>query len=146
MSQTIAIQRIKQCLRTKSNVLDLSNLGLTELPREIKQLAAQLFALRIEENLIEDVSFLSQLINLTTLDAFNNVIEDISPLRTLTRLNSLDLANNLISNISLLSALKKLKYLNLNNNQISDISVISNYLTDLSQYIFHFFLQLDFCS
>ena len=36
MSRTIALQRIKQCLRTKSHELDLSNLALMELPREIK--------------------------------------------------------------------------------------------------------------
>ena len=83
--------------------------------------------------IIEDISGLSEFVNLTELSLVNNQISDISELSGLTDLTYLDLGDNQISDISVLSGLTNLTYLRLSGNQISDISALSGLtaLTDL---------------
>ena len=73
---------------------------------------------------IKDISPLTNLTNLTSLDLSGNQIEDISLLTNLTNLTSLDLGNNQITDISALSNLKNLTTLNLSGNNITDISIL----------------------
>ena len=84
--------------------------------------------------MIKDISALSSLKNLKSLNLRNNSISDISVLKNLTNLSYLNLCNNQISDISVLGGLKNLTELYLSFNQISDISAISNLknLTKLS--------------
>ncbi len=61
----------------------------------------------------------------------SNSISNITPLSGLTNLDTLDLSYNIISDVSTLSGLTNLTYLNLRSNEISDVSVVSN-LTNLT--------------
>ena len=67
-------------------------------------------------NSITDISVLSGLVNLRTLQLGGNSITDISPLSGIPRLNGLWLDNNSISDISVLSGLTRLVYLQLESN------------------------------
>ncbi len=78
----------------------------------------------------KDISDLSKLIKLTTLDLMGNQIIDISPLEHLTNLTTLNISQNQISNINPLAGLTKLRFLDVGNNKISDIGSLAM-LTDL---------------
>jgi len=73
-----------------------------------------------------DISPLSSLTNLTTLDLYRNEISDISPLNSLTNLTKFYLRHNSISDISSLSSLTNLTKLDLDDNLISDISPLAD--------------------
>jgi len=83
-------------------------------------------SLDLSYNQIPDISFLSNLTGLQTLKLRNNQISDISFLSNLTRLQTLYLCDNEISDFSSLSNLTGLKDLSLFYNKISDISFLSN--------------------
>ena len=85
----------------------------------------------LSTNLISDISTLSGLTNLKWLKLFKNQISDVSPLANLNRLEALDLSVNLISDISALSGLTNLKWLSLDENQISDVAALAK-LTNLT--------------
>ncbi len=76
-------------------------------------------------NNIEDISFLSSLVQIKSLNINFNNITDISVLSGLTNLNLLRLIGNGISDINSLSSLINLDILYLSFNQISDISSLS---------------------
>ena len=79
----------------------------------------------IENNNVKDLSPLSQLSNLTKLNISKNLISDISRIGQISRLKSLNISNNLIYDISNLSALSLLTELDASNNRIKDLSNIS---------------------
>jgi Leucine-rich repeat (LRR) protein len=81
-----------------------------------------------------DLSFLSDLTGLQSLDLHNCCTSDISFLLNLINLQTLNLDSNKISDISPLSDLINLHKLNLDGNKISDISALSN-LTQLYVFI-----------
>jgi Leucine-rich repeat (LRR) protein/signal recognition particle receptor subunit beta len=85
----------------------------------------QLQSLDLSDNQITDISFLSGLTQLQSLDLSDNQITDISFLSGLTQLQSLYLSNNQITDISFLSGMTQLQSLYLRNNQITDISFLS---------------------
>ena len=87
--------------------------------------------LNLGNNQISNISSLSNLTNLNTLYLYDNQISDIFPLSNLTNLNTLHLYSNQISDISTLNNLTGLRELYLNNNRISDTSSLSN-LTNLT--------------
>ncbi len=81
----------------------------------------------LDFNPIIDLEPLKSLIQLKTLQINNcDTISDISPLSSLENLVTLNLASNQISDSTPLVQLKKLTQLNVSNNQISDISNFSN--------------------
>ena len=80
----------------------------------------------INGNHISDISPLSNLTNLNSLEFQYNQVTDISPLSNLTNLEKVVLYSNQVSDISVLSNLINLKELNIGENQVSDISVLSN--------------------
>ena len=84
----------------------------------------------LSDNSISDISHLSGLTNLISLDLGNNSLSDISHLSGLTNLTSLTLSGNSLSDISALSGLTNLVDLGLDDNSISDISHLSG-LTNL---------------
>ncbi len=90
----------------------------------------KIVALSIIESDIQDISLISNLINLKELYLGGNQIFDISALNNLKNLTYLDLGGNQILDISVLSHLTNLTELYLGGNQISDISVLSH-LTNL---------------
>jgi internalin A len=85
----------------------------------------------LRTNQIEDISPLSDLTQLKSLDLSHNQITDISDLSHLTALETLTLYNNQISDISALSGLSNLKSLDMEHNKISDITPLSG-LTNLT--------------
>ena len=81
-----------------------------------------------------DISALSKLTSLTSLDLDNNSIVDISAVSGLTSLTNLWLFNNSIVDISALSKLTSLTQLILAANSISDVSPLEN-LTGLTALV-----------
>ena len=85
-----------------------------------------LTSLQLVFNGIEDISPLSKLTNLKSLALQYNKIKDLTPLAGLTNLIRLVIGNNLITDISPLSKLTNLRILNVSRNQISNIQALSD--------------------
>jgi len=79
----------------------------------------------LRTNQIQDISPLSGLTRLKSLDLSNNQITDISALSGLTALETLTLYVNQITDISALSGLSNLTSLDLEHNQITDLTPLS---------------------
>ncbi len=88
----------------------------------------------LRTNNIEDISPLSGLTKLKSLDLSNNQITDISALSGLTELETLTLYNNQITDISALSGMANLTSLDMEQNQITDITPLSG-LTGLKSLV-----------
>ena len=108
--------------------LDLSNKSITSLKSgDFNELPA-LINLFLGDNSISDISDISVLADLTTLQNLSlddNSISDISALAGLTKLTALSLNGNSINDISTLAGLTKLTHLRLDGNSISDISALA---------------------
>lgn len=90
----------------------------------------------LSRNSVSDISYLSNLTNLTYLYLSHNQISNLSSISNLINLTDLYLSSNQISDISSLSSLANLAKLYLTDNKISDISVLFNStsLAELSLY------------
>jgi internalin A len=102
MSKAIAIERISNW--EFGEQLILSNLGLTEIPKEIAT-CTNLKRLFLGKNKIHDVSPLTSLTNLTDLYLNENKIQDVSPLASLTQLKYVILFENKITDVTQLASL-----------------------------------------
>ena len=114
---------------TKESILNLRTLvgkgfGIVNLTG--LEYAKKLGVIWLRDNQISDVSPLQNLTSLQLLDLVRNQISDISPLQNLTSLQHLDLIRNQISDVSPLQNLTSLQSLYLNDNQISDVSSLQN--------------------
>src|SRR4030043_255787 len=85
---------------------------------------------------IQDLSFLSELTNLTYLDLGWNKISDLSPLKNLANLKELYLYANNLTDVSPLSTMTDLTVLDLNANDISDLSPLTS-LQNLEELYLH---------
>jgi internalin A len=94
----------------------------------------RLKSLNLSNNQISDISALSDITALETLILYNNKITDISALSDLSNLTSLDLERNQITDITPLSGLTNLKSLELSSNLIADTSALST-LTGLESLL-----------
>ena len=124
---------ITQAEMTTLDILKASNADISDLTG--LEFAINLIALGLDSNnRIADLSPLSGLNNLTSLNLWNNNISDVSPLSGLNNLILLSLSNNNISDISPLSELISLTDLGLRNNRIADLSPLAglNNLTSLN--------------
>ena len=92
----------------------------------------QLTSLDLENNSIADISSLSGLTNLTFLSLGRNSITDISPLEGLYQLTDLQLGADSISDLSPLVGLTNLIRLSLQGNSTSDLSPLAG-LTNLTR-------------
>ena len=81
-----------------------------------------LLALDVGHNLMDDITWISELPQLKILIIAINKVEDITPLTGLTDLEYLELFNNYITDITPLAGMTKLLDLNLTYNQIEDFS------------------------
>ena len=141
-----ALRRIQENKRTKSKILDLSGLGLPELPEElwdcvwVKELGlGHYWSWNVEKEYwiweYDDTKIANQLSSLPNtilkvkhlnkLFLDNNPISDISVLSRLVNLTTLSLSYTSISDISVLSSLVNLRDLDFFYMSISDISVLS---------------------
>lgn len=98
-----------------------------EVPRRENQVNISLGSSDItNERLAEMVSNGEIPADTTTLGLSNNQISDISPLSALTYLESLNLNGNGVSDLTPLAGLVNLNTLQLNNNQVNDISPLTD--------------------
>lgn len=82
---------------------------------------------------ISDISALEGMTNLSGLSVWGGFrLEDISALASLTNLGAVDLRNNMIKDLSPLAGLTNLDYVDVSNNLISDLSPLAG-LTGLSE-------------
>ena len=79
---------------------------------------------------LHDISFLEDMTSLKSLSLSSLGITDISPLANLKNLESLNLAYNGISDVTPISELYDLKFINLTQNLIEDLSSLKNYNPD----------------
>ncbi len=89
-------------------------------------------SLEARENGIQDISGIENLTNLQTLELIGNKISNIGALKGLTNLRSINLAGNQISDIRPLEGLTNLKLIDLAVNKISDIGALEG-LTNLQE-------------
>jgi internalin A len=86
-------------------------------------------SLFLDRNIIDDLSFLKDLISLKYLSLSGNSISDVNSLSGLINLEILNLNENKISSIYALNKLKEIKKLNISDNNITEISIIKNFKT-----------------
>jgi len=75
---------------------------------------------------IDDLNFISKLVNLEKLTIVFTKVSDITPLNNLINIVDLDLRDNQINDITVLTNLKNLQQLFLANNKITDITPLNN--------------------
>ena len=151
-----ALRRIYENKRTKSKILDLSGLGLTELPEElwdcvwVEELGlGNYWSWNVEkENWVSESddtkianrfsslpNTISKIKHLTKLYLDHNPISDVSVLSSLVNLTTLDLSSTSISDVSVLSSLVNLTTLDLSYTSIIDISVLSSLVNLTNLYL-----------
>ncbi|MGB2924362.1 MAG: leucine-rich repeat domain-containing protein [Limnothrix sp.] len=129
----IAEKRIEAALKEGATELDLSELGLTEVPGSIAKLT-NLTSLNLSGNQITEIpKAIAQLTNLTELYLHKNQITEIPEAITqLTNLTELYLHNNQITEISqAITQLTNLTVLYFFGNQITEIPQAITQLTNL---------------
>ena len=107
-----------------NNIVDINIFTGKEL--ELISQLTRLQTLFLNNNQIQDISFLENLSQLKDLNLSDNHIQDISFLKNLSQLKELDLSSNKIQDISFLQYLSQLKSLNLSKNHIQDYSFLEN--------------------
>ncbi len=128
-----ALKRIEKALKERSTSLDLSGLGLTDLPKSLGQLA-QLRNLDLSNNdLTELPEWLGSLLQLESLDVSINELTELRPsLRHLMQLETLILFHNKIRELpEWVGQLTRLRYLSLFGNTLRDLPRSLRQLTRL---------------
>ena len=118
-----AEKKIAEALRKGVTELDLSNMGLVEIPEAIANLT-QLQQLNLSDNqIIEIPEAIADLTQLQRLDLNDNQIREIpKAIANLTQLQQLNLSHNKIREIpKAIANLTQLQQLNLSSNQITEI-------------------------
>ncbi len=87
--------------------------------------ATNLEEVRLNHNLISDLSPLAGLSRLHTIRIGDNTISDLSPLAKSISLRGLDLWENLISDLSPLAGLMNLEWMNINDNAVDDLTPLA---------------------
>jgi GTPase SAR1 family protein len=153
-----AKENIRIAIRFRSRNLNLSNLGLKQLPKELEMLdwleelnisknngllhlpylenLANIQRLYISETQVRDLSPLSNLKNINVLDISNTHVIELSPLSNLNKLIWLSLNNTKVSDLFALSSLNCLNEISINNTQIIDLNPLKN-LTSLNKLSFN---------
>lgn len=126
----IALKRIQTAYETGSEKLDLSNLRLRSIPKEVSCLAGQLKALDIRNCTgLFNITHIADLTHLTELSLReNSQLSDLSPLLNLKLLITLDLSwCDALSDISILKNLPLLQKLDLSGcDSLIDLSALEN--------------------
>ncbi|MEL6160447.1 MAG: COR domain-containing protein [Cyanobacteria bacterium J06627_32] len=138
MSSTVhteAKRRIAKALKTNDLSLDLSNLGLTDVPSEIRQLT-HINRLDLSQNKLTSVPpELGQLTQLTILSLYQNQLTSVPPeLGQLTQLTILSLYQNQLTSVPPeLGQLSNLSRLYLYQNQLTNVPPELGQLTQLTR-------------
>lgn len=112
--------RFRECKKNRFIYLDLSNLGLTEMPSKLPKELKQLF---ISDNNLNNLGDLRYLTKLEVLDACNNKLSNLPKLSD--TIEEIVCRNNNLSNINHLVEFSNLKRLDLSYNKIQEIPNIS---------------------
>ena len=113
----------------------IQNVDDPAAPVDLSPLSAltKLESLQMGGVVIDDLSAVSGMQNLKSLSVFNGAQPlDLSPLTGLTNLSALTLRNNKVTDVSSLSGLSNLIYLDLEGNEITDVSPLAG-LTNLKR-------------
>ncbi|CAL6066182.1 Conserved_hypothetical protein [Hexamita inflata] len=106
--------------------LVLRNNGLYRLPNELSLISelTNLRSLNIAQNGLEDLNWL-KLTQLESLDVSENRVKDISTLAEFKDLKNLDISFNLVRNVEALRDLEQIEQLNISHNQITNINCLN---------------------
>ncbi|MDJ1183968.1 leucine-rich repeat domain-containing protein [Roseofilum casamattae] len=135
----IAEERIAIARQQGETVLDLSNLGLTEVPDAIAQLTS-LQGLSLNNNQLSELpEAIAQLTSLQGLYLSGNQLSEVpEAIAQLTSLQRLDLDNNQLSEVpEAIAQLTSLQRLDLDNNQLSEVPEAIAQLTSLQRLDLH---------
>ncbi len=130
-----AEKKIAEALRKGATELDLSNMGLVEIPEAIANLT-QLQELNLSRNQIREIpEAIANLTQLQQLDLSSNQLTALpEAIANLTQLQELYLSDNQITEIpEAIANLTQLQTLDIYNNQITDIPAAIANLTQLQQ-------------
>ncbi|MBD2302094.1 leucine-rich repeat protein [Nostoc sp. FACHB-190] len=133
-----AAQRIEQARREGALELDLSSMGLTEVPEAIASLT-QLQQLDLSSNeLTELPEAIANLTQLQTLYLFGNQLTELpEAIANLTQLQTLYLSNNQLTELpEEIASLTQLQQLGLSDNQLTELPEAIASLTQLQQLDF----------
>ena len=147
-----AYERIAQEAQVKTGTLDLSGLGLEEIPAELFELThltvlnlgyrwqgqrneileipskisklKYLIDLDLSHNRIETLDALKGLTALQTLNCYDTQVSDLSPVQGLTALQTLNCDRTQVSDLSPVQGLTALQTLNCDSTQVSDLSPV----------------------
>ena len=114
----VTVDEMRTLIRLEGHNADISNLTGLET-------ATNLEDLRLNHNLISDLSPLAELIRLHRIELEDNAISNISPLAGLINLEVLLIHHNLISDLSPLAGLINLRRINLGDNVVDDWSPLA---------------------
>lgn len=122
-------------LERMSELTELTFAGYTAVKNpEVVGKMSRLQELDLWECGLTDISFLSGLEEMRSIDLGNNSIADLSPLAGMTKLERLWAERNRISDLSPLAGLPNLYDLSLTENEIADISALEE-LSHLNQVV-----------
>ncbi|MBE9210815.1 leucine-rich repeat domain-containing protein [Nostoc sp. LEGE 06077] len=128
-----AEQRIEQARRKGAVELDLSGMGLTELPEEIASVT-QLQTLNLSRNQLTQLpEAISSLTQLQTLNLFGNQLTQLpEAIASLTQLQTLNLFGNQLTQLpEAIANLTQLQTLDLSHNQLTELPEAIANLTQL---------------
>ena len=135
--------QLKALLQRKAEALDLSCMGITELPAELSSFGAGLRRLSLRDNLLQRLPLpVCSLTELRELDLRGNALSDLPPeLASLKQLTHLSLDANMLRSVpAAVLALPRLEALHLEKNQLTSLPAAlfaprlgggANALTDL---------------
>lgn len=121
------ISRIKDAKLTNAEILDLSGLELSHIPKEVWG-CYNIKALNLSHNNIKDGDIVNNLPKLESLNISNNKLTKIYLiLRNNKNLNSLYLDDNMINEVKFKGDYSNLKRLSISNNRLSNLDFISKF-------------------
>ena len=116
------------CFKNLTNI-NLSNNNLSTIPVEVLNIA-QLQALILDNNNLENIKGIDKLVNLDFLSINDNKLNDIEGIEKLVNVHFLRLNDNKLTDIKGIDKLVNLEFLGLSGNKLSNINSI-NCLTKL---------------
>ncbi|CAL6075539.1 Conserved_hypothetical protein [Hexamita inflata] len=120
------IQSLQGIQNFKLKTLVLRNNGLNRLPNELSLISelTNLRSLNIAQNGLEDLSWL-KLNQLESLDVSENRVKDVSALAEFKDLKNLDISFNLVENVEALRDLVQIEQLNISHNKVNNINCLN---------------------
>ncbi|MBQ4801140.1 leucine-rich repeat domain-containing protein [Pseudoalteromonas sp. MMG006] len=128
--QEKAISLINKCFEDKTEELDLSALGISQLPVEICDLV-HLKSLDCSLNNLVEPTGIETLTNLTSLNCCINNLDELTGLENLTNLTSLDCSFNKLNELTGIENLINLTSLNCRDCELNTLTGVEN-LTKLT--------------